>query len=534
MPDSSYHALTRRKFVAAGAAAFSANVFSAGARAQTAAKFRRHEISDPSLPTNVVSSYKKAVTAMLQLPPTDPRNWYRNAFTHIFDCPHGNWWFLAWHRAYIGWFERKCRELSGDDTFALPYWDWTTAPRIPSVMFEDALDPHNSLFIASFDAFKQHFNPAVKSLFRSFSPAQKGELAHRGLTTSAAFWTAAQDMFFDRANSRGLTASNPDFDSATKKTVAIATIRSALRATTFTGFSSGKSANHSGSGTKGILESQPHDNVHGAIGGPGASAFMVSFLSPVDPIFFVHHANLDRLWDVWTRRQKALGRPNLPQGADLAAWSNERFRFYVDEKGQPVTKTSPSDYEAMSVFDYDYAPGSGEDQVPAAAVAAAPTPPAAARRTFSANVTARSLQANATASASASVPAEALRAPAAEAPPAVAEISINVTSADEGRRFRVLISPEGGGAPIEAGAITIFGHHAAHKGPTTFSIPLPEELQQAIAPSAAGASVPLNISVVPIEQPGLRQRATARARALAPQGAQATGPAVTAVQIRTP
>src|SRR5262249_13522623 len=87
------------------------------------------------------------------------------------------------------------------------------------------------------------------------------------------------------------------------------------------GFASATAASHNDQSREGILESQPHDNVHGAMGGATGNAFMVSFLSPVDPIFFLHHANLDRLWDVWTRRQAALGRPTLPQGADLATWS---------------------------------------------------------------------------------------------------------------------------------------------------------------------------------------------------------------------
>ena len=46
---------------------------------------------------------------MLGLPATDPRNWYRYALIHALDCPHGNWWFLPWHRGYLGWFERICR-----------------------------------------------------------------------------------------------------------------------------------------------------------------------------------------------------------------------------------------------------------------------------------------------------------------------------------------------------------------------------------------------------------------------------------------
>src|SRR3954451_13419469 len=64
------------------------------------AKYRRWEVTDPGMPGSLLESYKKGIAAMLQLPPTDPRNWYRHAFTHVFDCPHGNWWFLPWHRGY--------------------------------------------------------------------------------------------------------------------------------------------------------------------------------------------------------------------------------------------------------------------------------------------------------------------------------------------------------------------------------------------------------------------------------------------------
>jgi Common central domain of tyrosinase len=49
-----------------------------------------------------------------------------------------------------------------------------------------------------------------------------------------------------------------------------------------------------------------------AMGG-GGGAFMVSFFSSVDPIFYLHHCNLDRV--------AGCGRPALPQGAGVAAWS---------------------------------------------------------------------------------------------------------------------------------------------------------------------------------------------------------------------
>jgi tyrosinase len=42
------------------------------------------------------------------------------------------------------------------------------------------------------------------------------------------------------------------------------------------------------------LESRPHGAVHTAIGGD-----MMPSTSPNDPIFFMHHAQVDRLWALW-------------------------------------------------------------------------------------------------------------------------------------------------------------------------------------------------------------------------------------------
>jgi tyrosinase len=170
-------------------------------------------------------------------------------------------------------------------------------------MFADVLDPNNGAFIPTFAKFKAQFEPAMTALYASFSQQQIGMLGSRPFpfTTPADFWQVLPQVFFDQPSARGLTATNPDLDADTKVSVAINTIRSALRTSLFAGsgnagdpagFQSAKAANHSGGSIKGILESGPHDNVHGAMGG-GGDAFMVSFYSPVDPIFFLHHGNLD-------------------------------------------------------------------------------------------------------------------------------------------------------------------------------------------------------------------------------------------------
>lgn len=44
------------------------------------------------------------------------------------------------------------------------------------------------------------------------------------------------------------------------------------------------------------IESAPHNPVHNLIGG-----IMATMSSPTDPIFYLHHANIDRLWYAWVR-----------------------------------------------------------------------------------------------------------------------------------------------------------------------------------------------------------------------------------------
>lgn len=79
---------------------------------------------------------------------------------------------------------------------------------------------------------------------------------------------------------------------------------------------------HSG-GTHGRLESRPHDLVHVAIGG----AMGDPRTAALDPIFWLHHANIDRLWQVWLNR--AGGRRN-------PTWSGQTFNFH-DKDGRVVT-----------------------------------------------------------------------------------------------------------------------------------------------------------------------------------------------------
>ena len=320
--------------------------------------------------------------------------------------------------------------------------------------------------------------------------------------------------------SRTVLRANPDLDPTTKVAVSAPTIESALGVPYFAGspsgpdqagFGSAIATSHSDGSRQGILESQPHNLVHNAMGGPDGLAFMVNFLSPVDPIFFLHHGNIDRLWDVWTRKQIAQGRSALPVGADYVRWADEQFLFF-NPNGTPTDAGYYANAN-MTIFDYDYSPGFGEDEAraPAAVVAALP----AARR-FSASIEAGA------AGGVVQLPSAALRPLTRGAPPRVAEITLDLDHSDQGRRFRVLVSAAGG-SPVVAGGIAPFGH--VH-GPMTFTVPLPENIG---AGAAAGANVPLDIRVVPVEpaagaSPAAAARMAARAAIPAP---------VTAITVHT-
>ncbi len=63
-------------------------------------------------------------------------------------------------------------------------------------------------------------------------------------------------------------------------------------------------------GDEGFLEHSPHDNVHGDIGGALNNVFNNRLAqglmsnpctAALDPIFWLHHANIDRLWEVWLK-----------------------------------------------------------------------------------------------------------------------------------------------------------------------------------------------------------------------------------------
>ncbi|MFZ1220588.1 MAG: tyrosinase family protein [Chthoniobacterales bacterium] len=520
--------MTRRRFLETTAAAASVAMLPLGALAQTKAKFKRYNVMSAG-GKKALASYAKGVAAMLKLPATDPRNWFRNAFTHLMDCPHGNWWFYVWHRGYLGFFEETIRSLSGDPTFAIPYWDWTTLPEIPASMFDGLLTPRDMAFepyTGNLGRFTASVQPALKAHWDKLTPAQREQLKVRGYTEFDLLWNdvtgySPTNKFGISGNmsyaitcaARYLTRDNPKLDKKTAYDVSPHMVGSGLLPKEFNdeksahSFTSSKTPSHntkpSGSTMFSILEGFPHNKVHNYLGGvgpvdPGPYGNMTNFLSPVDPIFFLHHSNMDRLWDVWTRKQQALKLPWLPTGQDLDTLSKEPFLFYINSKGQPVGESKAGEYLSMDRFGYDYEPGFGEELVKPLAVMpladkAAPLEGTVQNNTASVPIARASIQRHIDAKTTPSLLAK-ITLPRPDMTSAVTrEFDIIVGAPDE-------VTEVDGDSPFFAGTIAFFGKMPSMEGmamDATFTVPLPNAPQafaQALAASP-DKSMPANIKI---------------------------------------
>ncbi|MFM7519145.1 MAG: tyrosinase family protein [Planctomycetota bacterium] len=187
---------------------------------------------------------------MHELPPCDRRSWRRQAEIHPNHCAHGTNLFLPWHRHYITQFEKICGELIGDRSFALPYWDWThQGGRIPDAFYDfDELDV----------AF---WNDDGVGNF----PMNWGRVDSRGTRAMV----KGQRLQDDPVRGGNFTATR---------------ISRIKRASRFDVFMS-------------QLEGTPHNSGHVVVG--GSDGHMSSGLSPLDPLFWLHHCNVDRLWAEW-------------------------------------------------------------------------------------------------------------------------------------------------------------------------------------------------------------------------------------------
>jgi tyrosinase len=106
----------------------------------------------------------------------------------------------------------------------------------------------------------------------------------------------------------------------------------------------------------GVLENSPHNQVHNLVGGP-TGLMTDPDKAAADPIFWLHHANIDRIWNQWISE----GHQNPTDNG----WLSQSFTFYDADGSQKSLKCSDV-LDIVAQLDYEYV---------APAVLAPPRPP---------------------------------------------------------------------------------------------------------------------------------------------------------------
>jgi len=242
------------------------------------------------------SKYAEAVKAMHAETMHPGRSWIRQAQIHADYCRHGSLEFLHWHRHYLSLFERICGELIGDNQFALPYWNWTKrSGQLPNPFYD--IDALNVTFWNDAGQYDGQMWGLVDTIGR------------RGLT-------------------RGKGLQSDPVRGGNFTTRAIDRIRTASTIELF----------------RGLLEGGPHNSGHVIVGATasGKTGHIGSGLSPLDPIFWLHHCMVDRLWAEWQRNGVMTPDPQ------------QDYVGFYDEFGNPVTLSTSGAMDVVSLgYTYD-------------------------------------------------------------------------------------------------------------------------------------------------------------------------------------
>ena len=250
------------------------------------------------------------------------------------ECAHNHWFFLPWHRAYLLEFEAVVREhirqLGGPaDDWALPYWNYS----------DHAEDPRRL----------------------GLPLPLRGETLPAGVQVPgvepAADGTVPNPLF----NPTRLGPDEPDPGDDTEwATATDALLRPHYANQQDTGFVSfgggvledptNAALFHDNARELGQVDAQPHGSVHVQVHGTMA-LFQTAGL---DPVFWIHHCNVDRLWETYANDLQH-GYPFQDgAGAGSAAqrsWRTQQFRFRRPDGGTS-TWTAP---ELLDVASLGYA-----------------------------------------------------------------------------------------------------------------------------------------------------------------------------------
>ena len=262
-------------------------------------------------------------------------------------CQHGSWYFPPWHRGYLMALEAQIREeitpLGGPSTWSLPYWNYFGP------------DPQYDIPPAFTLPKLPDGSPNPLLLTARYGPVDSGDQTNIWIATDAGIRNhppIPPDLFAGPVTLDSMSDTIYPGDTLVPE------------------FGGPRTGLHHSNGKHGDLETNPHDLVHVYTGGtspdgsfPGLMS--VPALAGLDPIFYLHHANIDRLWAVWN---VTLGNPNPtePKWLDGPAVGGKQ-EFVMPWPGTGEWTYTPRDMTDLALLDYTYddlsAPGGAVNMI---------------------------------------------------------------------------------------------------------------------------------------------------------------------------
>lgn len=229
---------------------------------------------------------------------------------------HAGPMFLPWHRELLLRFENALREVSGKP-LTVPYWDWTDP---------ESVNPDNPQSV-----FRDEFMGGSGSPSEEYSvmtgPFRKGEWT-LNVHPEGAFWAPSKTVYLTRnlgtVSALPTKAEVDEALAADEYDMPPFNLTSDRRRSFRNALEGERPANSMACGADGWIGPSPsdpgtpgtinrftmHNMVHRWVGGiisqgdPRTARLgtMILPTSPNDPVFFLLHANIDRLWSVWQAR----------------------------------------------------------------------------------------------------------------------------------------------------------------------------------------------------------------------------------------
>ena len=204
--------------------------------------------------------------------------------------------FGPWHREFLRQFELDLRQVSGNPHISIPYWDWTVdrTPASPGWPFTDDFMGG----FASDASFQITSGPFSNSTTWRINVRQDSSL-----TLKRNIGVPAPSPLPTRATVRP-QLSNPSASGG----LAIGIYDT----TPYNDTSGPPTTAQINASWRKYLERRLHDTVHVWIGGATSNFSDGGHMTfpPVavnDPIFFLHHCSVDRLWTIWQQVNPTLG-----------------------------------------------------------------------------------------------------------------------------------------------------------------------------------------------------------------------------------